>query len=392
MPGGTMRQSITSRQLDEQRRACNYLFNDNRLKLGVFGINCSGGGAITTAPEALKVNWPNELRLAAEADRIGLEAVIPIARWKGFGGTSNFNGINFETYTWAAGLSALTRRTAIFATSHVPTVHPIVAAKQAVTIDHISGGRFGLNVVCGWFQPEFDMFGITMQSLEDRYGYAAEWLDVLLKLWTEPEEFDHHGRYFNIKGGFSEPKPIQKPYPPIMNAGGSPVAQQFSARYSDLAFLLLRDHTYEGIKRQVDDYRKLAQESFGRYIQLWSYGYVVIRPTEKEAKDYLHYYVVEKGDNEAVDNLIRVQSQLANTLRSVELYEHFKFHFKAGWGGVPMVGTADQVADILILLQSAGINGMLMTFLDYDEGLLEVAESIIPRLEQAGLRAPVGPP
>jgi len=119
---------------------------------------------------------------------------------------------------------------------------------------------------------------------------------------------------------------------------------------------------------------------------------VVIRPTEKEAKDYLHYYVVEKGDNEAVDNLIRVQSQLANTLRSVELYEHFKFHFKAGWGGVPMVGTADQVADILILLQSAGINGMLMTFLDYDEGLLEVAESIIPRLEQAGLRAPVGPP
>jgi len=379
-------------RLDEERRAGSYLFNDNRLKLGLFGINCSGSAAITTAPEALKVNWPNEIRIASEADRIGLEALIPIARWKGFGGPSNFNGTNFETYTWAAGLGAVTRRVSVFATSHVPTVHPIVAAKQGVTIDHISDGRFGLNVVCGWFQPEFDMFGTTMQPLEDRYTYAAEWLDVLLKLWTEPGEFNHEGRYFNIKGGFSEPKPLQQPYPPIMNAGGSPVAQQFSAKYSDVAFLLLRDHGFEGIKRQVDDYRKLAWEKFKRDIQLWSYGYVVLRPTEQEAKDYLHYYVVEKGDDAAVDNLIAVQSQQANTLRNVELYEQFKYHFKAGWGGVPMVGTADQVVDQLRLVERAGINGMLLTFVDYDEGMRQMGEQIIPRLEQAGLRMPVTAP
>ncbi len=84
---------------------------------------------------------------------------MPVARWKGFGGKTNFNGSNFETYTWAAGLAQATENTAVFTTSHVPTVHPIMAAKQATTVDHISNGRFALNIVCGWFAPELEMFG-----------------------------------------------------------------------------------------------------------------------------------------------------------------------------------------------------------------------------------------
>ena len=60
------------------------------------------------------------------ADRAGIEALVPVARWKGFGGKTNFNGTCFETYTWAAGLAAATRQVAVFSTSHVPTVHPIV--------------------------------------------------------------------------------------------------------------------------------------------------------------------------------------------------------------------------------------------------------------------------
>ena len=75
---------------------------------------------------------------------MGFEMLVPIARWRGFGGTTDFNGICFETYTWAAGLAAATERIMVFSTSHVPTVHPIVAAKQCVTVDHISNGRFGL--------------------------------------------------------------------------------------------------------------------------------------------------------------------------------------------------------------------------------------------------------
>ncbi len=116
----------------------NPLYGPNRLKLGVFGANLGNGCTATRAPGTLRATWPEVLEVARLADQAGFEAMVPVARWKGFGGPTNFNGSSFETYTWAAGLGAQTQRIAVFATSHVPTVHPIVAAKQATTIDHIS--------------------------------------------------------------------------------------------------------------------------------------------------------------------------------------------------------------------------------------------------------------
>src|ERR1043166_4984971 len=168
----------------------NVLFNDNRLKLGVFVLNVSNGCAATTAEGHLQPTWQNNLDIAVVADRAGIEALVPVARWKGFGGKTNFNGTCFETYTWAAGLAAATRQVAVFSTSHLPHVHPIVAAKQATTIDHISNGRFALNVVCGWYTPEMAMFDGTQRPHDDRYRYGAEWLTIVKRLWTEEEPFD----------------------------------------------------------------------------------------------------------------------------------------------------------------------------------------------------------
>ncbi|HEY8693343.1 MAG TPA: LLM class flavin-dependent oxidoreductase, partial [Chloroflexota bacterium] len=214
----------------------NPLFNENRLKLGVFGLNVSNGCAATTAEGHFETTWPNTLEVATMADEAGMEALVPVARWKGFGGTTNFNGSCFETYTWAAGLGASTRQAAVFSTSHVPTVHPIVAAKQGTTIDHISNGRFALNVVCGWFESEFMMFGAPVMEHDRLYEYAAEWLELVLRLWTEEEEFDHEGCFFKIEKGFHQPKPLHKPYPPIMNAGSSDTGARFAAKYADMVF------------------------------------------------------------------------------------------------------------------------------------------------------------
>ena len=82
-----------------------------------------------------------------------------MARWRGFGGATNFNGACYETFTWAAGVGGATEHATVFATSHVPTIHPIVAAKQATTIDHISNGRFALNLVMG------EMSEVVLSSL-----------------------------------------------------------------------------------------------------------------------------------------------------------------------------------------------------------------------------------
>jgi FMNH2-dependent dimethyl sulfone monooxygenase len=73
------------------------------------------------------------------------------------------------------------------------------------------------------------MFGTPMFEHDTRYEYAQEWLDVAKLLWTREDEFDFEGRFFHIKKGFAQPKPVQRPFPPIMNAGGSPAGQRWSA-------------------------------------------------------------------------------------------------------------------------------------------------------------------
>jgi alkanesulfonate monooxygenase SsuD/methylene tetrahydromethanopterin reductase-like flavin-dependent oxidoreductase (luciferase family) len=97
---------------------------------------------------------------------------VPVGRWKGFGGATNFNGAGFECFSWAAGIGALTKYPAVFATSHVPMYHPALAAKQSAVIDHICNGRHAINIVGGWNQGELDMFGARMQDHEA----ATPWL------------------------------------------------------------------------------------------------------------------------------------------------------------------------------------------------------------------------
>ena len=92
------------RKIDELRRQTNPLFNDRKLKLGTFCTNLDYGCAMSSIDGTLRISWPNTLKLARMADEMQLEAIVPVARWRGFGGKLNFNGAGFETYTWAAGL------------------------------------------------------------------------------------------------------------------------------------------------------------------------------------------------------------------------------------------------------------------------------------------------
>ena len=369
-------------------REGNPLWNDNKMKLGIFGANVSNGCAMTMAEGRLETSWANTKLISTLADRAGFEAMVPVARWKGFGGPTNFNGTCFETYTWAAAISAVTEQISVLSTSHVPTVHPILAAKQATTIDHVSNGRFTLNIVCGWFQPELEMFGAKIMEHDERYVYASEWLEVLRLLWTAEEEFDFEGKYFCIERGFHQPKPIQRPFPAIMNAGGSPVGQRFAAKEADIAFVSLEKHDPETVKARVDALRRLAHDEFKRPLQVWNSSYVVCRPTEKEAKDYLNYYVKEKGDWEAVENLVRIFGMQSLALPA-HVLEEFKFHFIAGWSGFPLVGTPEQIADKLLMLSRNGLDGTALSFVNYQEELPQFIREVVPLMEQAGLRRPV---
>lgn len=363
----------------------NPLYGPNRLKLGIFGSNLGGGCTATAAAGTLPATWSSTREVARLADAAGIEALVPVARWKGFGGPTNFNAESFETYTWAAGLGAQTERIAVFSTSHVPTMHPIVAAKQATTIDHITNGRFALNVVCGWFEPEFAMFGRPMLDHETRYEHAAEWIEIVRRLWTAEEEFDYEGRFFKIEKGFHQPKPIQKPFPPIMNAGRSGTGNRFAAKYADMVFTSLWENDYGGAEQKVNDLRRLAREEFDREIQVWTTGFVLCRPTEQEARDDLRYVVEDKGDWEAIENLIRIQ-RVDNAGVSAEEQRARKARLMTGWGGYKLVGTAERITDELLQLSRAGIDGIVISWVNYQDELRQWIEEVAPLLVQAGLR------
>ena len=370
--------------LDGFRQDGSPMFNDNKFKLGIFGPNCSNAAAVTMAETTFEPTFEKNFEIAGMLEDGGFECVVPIARWRGFGGPSNFNGNALETYTWAAAMAARTTDLFIFATSHVPTIHPIVAAKMAATIDNLSHGRFGLNMVCGWFTPEMEMFGVKMMEHDDRYGYATEWVQVLEDLWSQ-EWTNHQGPYFTIKEGFSEPKPYQKPRPVLISAGSSPKGREFAARFCDINFSVVE--SIEKGTKWVQDTKNQAWNDHQREIGTFTYSYAVVRDTEKEAQDYYNYYVREKGDWEACENICSVFGIQSGSY-TPEYMEKFKENFIAGWGGYPLVGTPEMVAEKLVELSSTGVDGSLITMVDYNQELPYWNEKVMPLLEQAGLRKP----
>ena len=367
-------------------REHNPVFNDNRLKLGTFGTNTKGIG-LTQAPEAYLVTWPRTLALAQQADAAGYEALVPVARFKGYieDAPEHRSHVALDSYTWAAGLAQATRQTAVFATSHVATMHPLLAAKQATTIDHISGGRFALNVVAGWVKEEQEMFGPAIKGHDDRYALAAEWLEVLQRLWTADAEFDFEGRFFQVKRGLSRPKPIQQPFPAIMNAGGSDKGRQFAAKYSDMAFIVIKSQDLDACRAEIAAYKELAFREYGRPLQIWSFAQVVQRATLAEARRYDHYLHVEHGDERALQRVLALQREQVKWMSAAEL-EAFRYRIMAGVGAYPLVGTADTIASQLIALSGIGLDGMLLSWADYADGMTRFNAGVLPLLEQAGLR------
>jgi alkanesulfonate monooxygenase SsuD/methylene tetrahydromethanopterin reductase-like flavin-dependent oxidoreductase (luciferase family) len=360
-------------------------FSPNKLKLGLFGSNCSGGRAATRVPERWSASWEDNLKLAQLADAAGMDLMLPIGRWRGYGGETNFEGASWETVTWACGLLAQTQRLNIFGTVHAPLVHPVYAAKQFVTADYIGRGRFGLNVVCGWNQDEFDMFGAGQRAHDNRYAYGAEWLEVIKAIWENDADFDVTGEFFQLKNVQANPKPYGATRPLVMNAGSSPAGRAFSAKSCDVLFRPLR--SLEAGVQEVND-TIAAARAHGREIGVYGNGYVVCRKTKAEAEEYHRYYAEEMGDWDAVDRLISI-NQIHSQSYSAEFFKAFRIRFAAGHGGFPMVGDPDDVANTLAQVSEAGFAGMCFSFVNYLDEFPFFRDEVLPRLERLGLREPV---
>jgi len=352
------------------------------FKLGLFSFNCLGGCAITTAPDRWVPTWDNNIAVALLAEEAGLDFLLPIGRWRGYGGASDFHGSSFEAMTWAAGLLANTSSITVFGTIHAPMIHPIVAAKQMATIDLLSQGRFGLNVVCGWNQDEFEMFGREQLEHDTRYAFGQEWLDVIRTIWREAKPVDFHGEFFELPGLIGDPKPHGGTEPTLMNAGYSPAGRAFAVRNCELLLTSLID--VESGRQDVVEITSAARAQ-GREMGLVATAYVVCRPTMREAIDFHHYYAHEHADWDAADHLMDLAGMHAQFFPP-QHYQQARERFAGGHGMYPIVGDPDHVAAELARISDAGFAGIGFSLFDYLGELRYLADEVLPRLEALDVR------
>jgi alkanesulfonate monooxygenase SsuD/methylene tetrahydromethanopterin reductase-like flavin-dependent oxidoreductase (luciferase family) len=365
------------------------MHDGNAFKIGLFGANCSSGRAVTTVPERWSGEWRDNVRLARMAEAAGIDFLLPIGRWKGYNGETDYQGATFETITWATGLLAKTERITVFGTVHAPLFPPILAAKQMVTADHVGEGRFGLNIVCGWNEGEFDMFGVRPGDHERRYAQGQEWIDALKQIWTR-DDFDFDGDTLHLKGVRLKPKLWNSAARPlIMNAGASPDGKAFAMRNCDAFFTTARRATdeeasFEEAARDVVAAKAQAR-AFGHEIGVFTVGVVTCRPTTAAALDYARH-VEEHTDWGAVDYIMEIKGL---NDRPPEIRAKIRSGFSRGMGGLPLVGDPDSVARELAAIHTAGFDGIAISFVNYLDELPYFRDEVLPRLERLGIRTPL---
>jgi FMNH2-dependent dimethyl sulfone monooxygenase len=283
-------------------------------------------------------------------------------------------------------LLAATKQITVFATVHAPLVHPVFAAKQFVTADHISHGRFGLNLVCGWNGDEFGMFGVAQREQPDRYAQGAEWIGAIKQMWTDTAPFDFNGDYFQLKNVEADPKPFGGTRPIIMNAGASLIGRHFSLTHADMLF-----RGWKSLEEnRVDNEETLAAATAsGREIGIYTSGYAVCRPTRAEALEYERYVADENGDWDAIDHMIELSTAGhpgPAPDRSSQAFIRRRRRIAIGHGGYPVVGNPDECAIALAQLHEAGFAGFAFSFVNYIDEFPYFRDEVLPRLERLGLR------
>jgi alkanesulfonate monooxygenase SsuD/methylene tetrahydromethanopterin reductase-like flavin-dependent oxidoreductase (luciferase family) len=364
-------------------RSSNPVFGPHPLKLGLFGYLHDGGNALSRAPERWRARWQDISSLARMADKGGFDFLLPIARWKGVRGEINNRLWSYETLTSAAALAGITERIGVFATVHTPVVHPVHAAKALTTIDHASNGRAGLNIVCGWNQDDFNMFGLKINEHDDRYQQGDEWFELMKRILAGPEEeFDYDTPYYpGLTGVIGQPASIQQPYPATFSAAYSARGRDFAVRHAD--FLLI-GHREEGEKsRDVEDIaRRSAAAGRGKPPGLICSLAPFIRETRAEAEAFHHHFAVDNADGAAMKFYMAQRSPNA----AAPSMDEVRRNIAMASGGVPVVGTPEDLVDELIRIHKLGYAGVTFTPPHFTDELPFIIEKVFPLLERAGLR------
>lgn len=254
------------------------------MQVGIFvPINNNGWLISETAPQYMPSFNLNKT-IAVSAEKHGLDFLLSMIKLRGFGGKTEFWEYGLESFTLMAGLAAVTERIKIFATCPTLIIPPAFAARMCNTIDSISHGRFGLNLITGWQPPEYTQMGLWPgdDHFRDRYTMLDEYAQILRELW-ESGRSDFKGRYYTMDDCLVRPKPEGDMK--IICAGSSDAGLAFSAKWADYAFCLgVGVNTPTAFASNNERLAK-ALEKTGRSVSVFVLVMVIAAETDEEAME-----------------------------------------------------------------------------------------------------------
>jgi pyrimidine oxygenase len=345
------------------------------MQIGVFiPIGNNGWLISNTAPQYLPTFDLNK-EIVQKAERYNFDFALSMIKLRGFGGQTQFWEHNLESFTLMAGLAAVTSRIKLFATAATLTMPPAIAARMASTIDSISHGRFGLNLITGWQKPEYSQMGLWPGDayFSRRYEYLSEYVQILRDLW-ETGVSNRKSEFFQMDDCRVSPRPEGDMK--IICAGQSEAGMAFSAKYADYNFCLGKGINTPTAFAPAAAKLLEANAKTGRNVTSFALVMIIADETDEAAfrkwelykagadTEALAWLTQQAGVDKSSDTNVR---QLADPTSAVNL----------NMG--TLVGSYANVARMLDEIDTVpGAEGVLLTFDDFVQGVEAFGTRIQP--------------
>jgi len=348
------------------------------MQLGVFIPIGNNGWLISTTSPKYMPTFDLNRTIVEKAERFGFDFALSMIKLHGFGGPSQFWEHNLESFTLMAGLAAITNRIQLFATCAVLTMPPPIAARMAVTIDSISHGRFGVNIISGWQRREYTQMGIWPGSehYKRRYQYCAEYVNILRQLW-ETGRSDFKGEFFKMDDCRCSPLPSNNI--PIMCAAQSDAGTRYAARYADYNFCASFGENQPTAVASSIGRLVAATKETGRDCGALVLTMVISDETDAAAFAKWQYYK-DGTDLEA----IAYRDAQAKDDPSTDVYAQPNRRALLGTDKLPtnqgvLLGSYASIARMLDELSEVpGVRGVMLTFDDFVIGMEQFGTRIMP--------------
>ncbi|MEN0072784.1 MAG: pyrimidine utilization protein A [Paracraurococcus sp.] len=350
------------------------------MDIGVFiPINNNGWIISATSPQYMP-SFELNRQVVQKAEGYGFDFALSMIKLHGFGGKTGFWDHGLESFTLMAGLAAVTKRIRLFASTAVLTIPPAIVARMAVTIDSISGGRFGVNIVSGWHKVEYSQMGLWPgdQYFGRRYDYSTEYVRVMKELW-ETGRSDLKGEFFQMEDCRLSPAPTA----PIrlVSAGQSDRGMEFAAQYCDYNFAL-----GEGVnepRKCIDVPRRMLAQAAKTGRDVGSYILYMVIAEETDEAALAKWDLYNQGaDREALAHLLGHAAHDVNTeatsMAAAIQRSPSPINFNMG----TLVGSYANVARMLDEAATMpGVKGLMLTFDDFLLGMDKFGQRIQPLMQ-----------